>query len=97
VTPDHDDYYVLIWREESSRRLRTYTSSSGRPLASPYKHIFPAPERAFSFPDELNAWLNSPVTDEVVAVLDELARSELGWDPQVTINAKEGYDETNQS
>lgn len=74
--------YVLVWREEGAARLRTYTSSNGRPLASPMDHIHPAPEKVISEVDDLSAWLNAPVTDsEVVAVSEDLARTELGWDP----------------
>jgi hypothetical protein len=45
-------------------------------------HIHPAPEKVISEVDDLSAWLNAPVTDsEVVAVSEDLARTELGWDP----------------
>lgn len=88
-----EGYYVLIWREgDTSRRLRTYTSGTGRPLASPMKHIFPTPEKIIAHSSDLNAWLNSPVDDDVVAVAEQVAREELGWDPQRLANMKDGYE-----
>lgn len=75
--------YVLVWREMDSWRLRTYTNAENRPLASPLKNVFPRTVKVIEKEDELNGWLESHVIDnETVAVSIELARDQLGWDPQ---------------
>jgi hypothetical protein len=83
MTSPSEPLYVLVWRELDSWRLRTYTSSDNRPLASPLKNVFPRNVKIIDKEAELNNWLESGVNDqETVAVSIDLARSELGWDPQ---------------
>lgn len=84
--------YVLVWREPNATRLRTYTSATNRPLASPLAHVYPHPTVIINDADALNSWLNAPVDERVVAISASLAKSELGWDPEEVENGSADQD-----
>jgi predicted transposase YdaD len=80
---EHSDTYVLIWREPSSPRLRTWVDeTSYHPLALPLADITPPPSHVITTKASFDAWLtNQQLTaDDTAAVRSHLVTNGLGWE-----------------
>lgn len=82
MTPPPPPAYVIVWRAPPSARYRTYVDpTSNRPLALPLTALAHPPRLIFDTAPHFRLWEELTHPQPAVALLEQVARDHLGWDP----------------